>query len=348
MSDRAEPVLAAALERLVETGTLTRDQAEAVRTNFHTDLERRPDEGEGGLSWTPILAEVGGYIGAAFVFAAAVALLGPNWDNFSLQGQVAVLAGPGVLLLIAAAVVAGALPGRSAFRPFLGLSPGGDDHNGDLPASAAIRRLIGALVLAGGGLFTGAAGVIGEDLGSDRWVPLVPLLVWGLGYALFRGVPLHLGTAAALPVAVLTLTDSEFHDQFPLSGLLLVLAGAGWAILSRYRVIEEQSLGIAVAGVLAFIGGEYAAASEYEALGYALLALLAAVGLTGYIRTRELSALGVGAVSLAVVVPQVVIDYTEGSLGAAGGLLVSGLSIVAVSVLATRLHRSRSGPTQVV
>jgi hypothetical protein len=349
MSDRAEPVLAAALQRLIEDGTLTREQAEAVSSTFRADLQSRPAD-DHGLSWTPVLAEVGGYVGAAFVVAAAVALLGPTWDNFSQAGRIAVLAGPGVLLLIAAAVVAGAL-GRSGFRPALGRTvegQAGQGSPGEQPASAAIRRLIGALVLGGGGLLGGAAAVSSLDLGSDRWVPLVPLVVWAIGYALFRGIPLHLGTAAALTWSVFTVIDSGHSDRFPLAGLVLIVAGVGWAVLAQYRVIREQSLAIAVAGVMAFIGGEYAATSDYEALGYVLLGLLAVTGLAAYVRTQELAALGVGAASLAVVVPQVVIDYTEGSLGAAGGLLVSGLSIVAVSVLAARLRRSSSSPTQVV
>jgi hypothetical protein len=99
---------------------------------------------------------------------------------------------------------------------------------------------------------------------------------------------------------------------------------------------------------MSFIGAETVVAADNESLGYLLLGLLAAAGLIEYLRTRELSALGVGAVALAVVVPQAVIDYTEGSFGAAGGLLVSGLSIVAVSVLASRLRRKASGPAQVV
>jgi len=349
MSDQAEPVLAAALERLIENGTLTREQADAVRTDFHADLRTglqsnagRPSEQQPGEqqnnSWTPVLAEVGGYVGAAFVFAAAVALVGPGWDNFSQAGRIAVLAGPALLLLIAAVVVAVALPGGWSFRH---AAP--DQHT-----SAPVRRLIGALVLAAGGLLAGAAAVITHDTGGDRWVPLVALIVWGVGYLLCRGVPLHLGTAAALACTVLTVFDPDFDDRFPVSGLLLVFAAAGWALLAKFRLVEEQALAIAVAGVMAFIGGEIVATSDYEGLGYLLLGLLSVIGLAGYIRTRELSALGVGAGALAVVVPQAVIDYTEGSLGAAGGLLVSGLSVVAVSVLAARLRHGGSGPTQVV
>ena len=99
---------------------------------------------------------------------------------------------------------------------------------------------------------------------------------------------------------------------------------------------------------MAFTGGEIVATSSYEGVGYLLLGLLTVAGLVGYIRTRELSALGVGAVTLAVLVPQAVIDYTEGSLGVAGGLLVSGLSVVAASVVAARLRHTESGPAQLV
>jgi len=347
MSDRAEPVLATALERLIENGTLTREQADAVRTGFRTDLSRtdRTDESEGN-SWTPVLAEVGGYVGAAFVVAAAFALVGPNWDRFSEAGRVALLGGPAALLLLAAVVLAVVRPGSWSLpvRPGRTARPDPADHH----ASAPVRRLIGVLVLAGGGLLAAATAVLIEDSHSYQWIPVVPLFVWGTGYLLVRGAPLHVGTAVALFWTVETVFDPDYDQQFPLTGVLLVVAAVGWLLLALYQVVEEQVLAIAVAGVMAFTGGEIAAFSDYEGLGYLLLGLLALAGLLGYVRTRALSALGVGAVSLAVVVPQVVIDYTEGSLGTAGGLLVSGLSIVAASVLATRLRRSTSGPTQLV
>ena len=354
MSDRAEPVLAAALERLVENGTLTREQADVVRTDFHSELRtdslgKSERSTEQRTNWTALLSEVGGYIGAAFVFGAAIALVGTGWDNFSEAARIALLGVPAVLLLIAAFAVAVRLPGGWSFRPPFSGHPSVNDHNSgagalDASASAPARRLIAALVLVGGGLLAGVVAVITQDSGSDAWIPVVPLLVWAIGYLLFRGAALQVATAVALTWTVFGVID----DQSLSSGLVLVLAGAGWALLARYRVIEEQVLAVAVAGVMAFIGGEEVVVSDYEGLGYLLLGLLAVVGLIGYVRTQTLSTLGVGAVTLAVVVPQVVIDYTEGSLGAAGGLLVSGLSVVAVSVLAARLHRNGSGPTQVV
>jgi hypothetical protein len=340
MNDRAEPVLATALERLVENGTLTPEQATAVRTDFHRDLDPelrgrpgRPQEGRDS-SWSLILTEVGGYVGTAFVVGAAAALVGPEWGDLSRNARVAVLAGPALFLLIAAVVVARSMAGGWVLRPD---GPGGPR-----------RRLVSTLILAAGGLLAGATAIITPDSDPQRLVPLVALLVWGVGYVLCRGVLLHLGTGAALAWMAMSIVDSGSDQAWQLNGLLLVIAGAGWVLLVARGLVEERAVGIAVAGVMAFTGGEIVVADGAEGYGYLLLGLLALAGLAGYIRTRELSALGVGAVALAVVVPQAVIDYTEGSLGAAGGLLVSGLSIVAVSVLATRLRRIRSAPTQLV
>jgi hypothetical protein len=359
MNDQAEPVLAGSLQRLIDQGTLTREQADAVRTTFHANLESQANShptgpsqtggrDEASNSWTSILAEVGGYVGVAFVVAAAAALIGPNWDNFSQGGRVAILAVPGALLLLAAASVAMTFPAglRWAFSAAR-RSVQGHSAEIDQAVSPALRRLIGALVLAGGALLGSAAAVI-ADSSSDVWIPEVVLVVWGLGYLLFRGVPLHLGTAVALTWTVLTVFDQDSDRGFAAGGLVLVFAAAAWALLAIYRLIEEQALAIAVAGVMAFTGGEIVATSSHEGVGYLLLGLLTVAGLVGYIRTRELSALGVGAATLAVLVPQAVIDYTEGSLGVAGGLLVSGLSVVAASVVAARLRHTESGPAQLV
>jgi hypothetical protein len=46
----------------------------------------------------------------------------------------------------------------------------------------------------------------------------------------------------------------------------------------------------------------------------------------------------VGVVALATVVPEAVLHYTHGSLGAGAALLVVGLSIVGASVLGLRLR----------
>ena len=62
-----EARLRAGLDRLVGAAVLTRDQADAVLREASVDAEPEPEHRYG---WTTVLAEVGGYIGAAFVVAA--------------------------------------------------------------------------------------------------------------------------------------------------------------------------------------------------------------------------------------------------------------------------------------
>jgi hypothetical protein len=328
MSDLAETDLAVTLDRLVGSATLSRAQADTIATQFHTD-HTPPELAPPALppSRSSLLSEVGGYIGAAFVVAAAMALTADHWNVFSKPGQVALLAVPALIMLIAAVALAVTAPGGWVR---------------DQPTGPR-RRLVGVLVLAGGGLLAGAAIVISGDEAADRVFPLVLLAVWGVGYGFTRGVVLHLGVASALSWAATALIDPSFGDDLWVDGVVLIITGVVWASLTAFGVIRERNLGIAMAGALAFSGAEALVDGELTWLGYLLLAALAAIGLAEYLRSRLLSALGVGTVALAVVVPQAVIDYTEGSLGAAGALLVCGLSIVAVSVLGMRLHRSVEG-----
>jgi hypothetical protein len=271
-----------------------------------------------------LLSEVGGYIGAAFVVAGAMALTADHWDSLSRPGQVALLALPALILLVAAVALAVSAPG--------GWSP-------DSPAGPR-RRLIGVLVLAAGGLLAGASVVYLDGPADDRVFPLVLLAVWGIGYGVTRGSVLHLATASALAWAAIALIDPWSGADLWVDGAVLVAIGVIWAALTVFGGIHERNLGIAVAGALAFIGAEAMVDGDTTWLGYLLLATLAVIGLAEYLRSRLISALGVGTVALAVVVPQAVIDYTEGSLGAGGALLVVGLTIVGVSVLGMRLHQS--------
>jgi hypothetical protein len=274
------------------------------------------------------LIEVGGYVGAAFVIAGATAMVAPNWEDFSALTKLAILAGPALLLLICGYALAAAMPGGWAIHP------------GEQTGSR--RRLVGVLVLAAGGLLAGASTVVLNDH-VDRVWPLALLAFWGIGYLVCRGAVLHLAVGAALTWSIFA-TINPSDGDLRTSGAVLVAAAAGWAVLTALRLIDEHDLGYIVAGVMAFTGAEFVASDDPVILGYLLLAAIAVVGLGGYLRSRQLSALGVGAVTLAVVVPQAVIHYTDGSLGAAGALLVCGLSIVAASALGLRLHHAPSPP----
>jgi hypothetical protein len=327
-----ETRLRAGLDRLVGDGVLSRDQADAVLREARLDAEPEPEQRHG---WTTVLAEVGGYVGAAFVVAAVAVFTGPHWDQLSTGMRLAILASPAAALLMAAVVIARSTPG------------GWPVH--DRPGIGARRRLIAALWLSAGGLLAGVTGVLTSDpqgaSGSRQGalVTVTAMGVWIVGYLAGRTPLLHIAVAAATAFVPYLLWDwLAQNSDVALAGYTLLVVAVVWAVLSLRRVLDEQLLGLAVAGTLGFIGAETLTQTDEgggPAVGYLALAAIALAGLLGYAATRLTVVLVVGVVALATVVPQAVIDYTDGALGAAGALLVSGLSIVGASVLGLRLHR---------
>ena len=328
------------LARLVAAGTLTAAQAEAVRRELGIGAPDRVAgaahavEGTAGAApvdrrdtpWTAILAEVGGYVGAAFVGAAAIALTGPSWDSLSTAERFLLLFVPALLVLAAAAGVAASAPGRWSPRVAT-------------PGSGARRRLVAALVVLGAGLAAGSAAVLAPLSGTGAAAALTGLAVSAAGYAACRSALLHLAVAFTAMTSVYALWDLADLPWAVAGGGVVALAVA-WAGLALAGVLAERVLGLVVAAVLAFIGGENLVvdgSTTGEVLGYAVLVGVAVAGLGGYVALRHVPLLAAGTVALAVVVPQLVLDYADGALGAAGALLVSGLSIVAASVVGLRL-----------
>lgn len=325
--------LDAGLARLVAAGTLNQAQADAVRRELAdvpagaTPQERRP-------AWLSLIAEVGGYVGAAFVFAAIVALTGPSWDNLTQGTQISLLAGPAVLMLVAAAGVAAAAPGRWTASP-----PAGD--------GGARWRVVSALVVVAGVLL-GSAGVVIADDGSraELAAAALPALAVGvLGYLACRTSFLHIAVATAAVTSVFGVSELLIDNPATATapGLATLVLGAAWAALAAGGVLAERTLGLVTGGVIAFIGAETMIVDSGDAaraFGYVALFAIAVAGLGGYMIRRQVAVLAVGAAVLAVAVPQVVLDYSEGALSAAGALLISGLSIVGASAVGLRVHRT--------
>jgi hypothetical protein len=110
---------------------------------------------------------------------------------------------------------------------------------------------------------------------------------------------------------------------------------AGW--------FDERRLGLMAAYVVGFAAAEIVVAGSGSNLvanaGYLVLAGLAICGFVGYARTRFVGHLVAGVVALATVIPQAVLDYTDGAFGAGGALLLVGLSIVGASLIGFRVRR---------
>jgi hypothetical protein len=336
------------LARLVEAGTLTSAQAEAVLEEAASEgipltrVENAPGSppahpGSGTTAavvlerpaWMTVLAEIGAYIGGAFIVGAAAVLIADNWDSLSTVVRLAVFDVPAVLLLVAAWAVA---------RP-ASLSDGDDEsERGTRLRMIAVFFTVAAALLGLGPAVIADVTVSSEPVraASAFWTSAV---VAGTGYLLFHGLLLHTATGFALIWAALTtVAATPLRDDVGSSASLIVLALV-WAVLTHRGVLRERELGYAVAGIAAFIGGETLIDATFSLAGYSVLGLLAVAGMAGFVFLRAFALLVTGVGTLAVVVPQFVIDMTEGALGAAGALLLVGLSIVGASLLGLRLRR---------
>jgi hypothetical protein len=74
-------------------------------------------------------------------------------------------------------------------------------------------------------------------------------------------------------------------------------------------------------------------------VGYALTVVVAVAGVAAYLRLAGWPYLALAVLGVTLVVPEAVSDWTAGSLGAVGGVLVAGITLLLASLAGFRLRR---------
>jgi hypothetical protein len=315
-----------ALVPLVQGGTITAEQAQAVKSALEqagtaqTQSRRR------------ILSEILSYVGGGVVIVSASFIVSQVWEPLGVVGRPAVLGGAAVILFAAGWVLAGRV---------------GDD---------AGRRLASSLLTGAAALTAGVVWTVLDPWVMDSaatWAPPMTLLcaaagalvVSVLGYRRSRSalglIAMSLATFVttfALGWTVTALVEGT-SDQDPVAAMLAVAAvGAGWLALSLRGVFAERLVG-EFAGIIAMGVGIQAlrAWDTGEWLVPVLLVLggLALMGIYAWARQWPLLVGGVAGVILGG--SELLVEYTEG-LVAAVGSLVLGLLMLGVGL---RLLRDR-------
>ncbi|GAA3432839.1 hypothetical protein GCM10018954_024420 [Kutzneria kofuensis] len=233
-----------ALGELVSAGTLSQQEADAVRTAL-TEAEPTPVRRR--------IAEVVGYVGAALLLAGAALVVGSSWDSFSHAGRVGLLIGVTVVLigaavalrnrvtgvLLALGAVTGGLAGSVAFDTHPALA-GGIAGLVLAAAGYAAWPAVFALPVAG---IAGASAVIGlVDLAgfAPSWIGAGLLLlaaVWALLVAC--GVIRHRAVGAGV-AAALALIGAQFPEhafvQYATT-LVVALLCFGWYLADRMPIL---------------------------------------------------------------------------------------------------------------
>lgn len=307
-----------ALHRLVEDGVLTAAQDEAVRAALAAAAPRR----EGPARW---VMEIGGYIGGGLMIAGVSAFMAASWHDLSRTGRGGLLALYALAFVLAGVLVAG---GPTRVRGLV------DGHH------PARRRITGVLF----GLASVPAALAVAVLASNRYDgvsgSLAGLVVAAAGLALLPTAP-GLVATAGMSLATAEYAASEVLRTSALgTGLVTIALGLAWIALALTPVLPSRPLGLVAGTGFALLGAQLPLGDGSSApWAYGMTFALAVGAFVGYRWQRSIVLLVAGVLGVTLAVPEAVLDWTNGALGASVILLVAGAVLVAASAIGLRLRR---------
>lgn len=310
----------AGLQRLVDRGALTPDQAESVRGEL--DPERAADARRGGGLW-----EVLGYVGGALVLGGASLVVGMSWDDLARSARVVLLAAATLALIGTGVGIAG---GPREVRAFAEREP------------SPRTRITGVLfVLAS----CTAALAVGSAVHVDGALPATAagLLVAVLGYAATRGLP-ALVASLGFSVGVVLAAVNEWFAATTMTTpptVGLVALGALWAGLAAAGALRHRQAALGGGVLIALVGAQQPVGTGQPWWGYGLTLLIAVLCFGAYLYARSPVVLALGVLGVTVAVPEAVWDWTDGALSGPVTVLLVGVVFLAASGAGWRLRRTR-------
>lgn len=276
-------------------------------------------------------AELAGYVGGAFVVAAAAIFFAERFGTMTSGQQVALLAGLALLLAVAGLGLALLGGGFAVLRA--GREP-------------VRRRLAGVL-------FTGAAGAAGfavglqietsgpsHDASPGLGAALTILAVAAVGYLLAPTVVGQIMMAGSAFAAVPFALDLAGDINQVAYGLVVLALGLIWLLLAERGIWREVASGRVIGAVLAVMGAQMPLfGGEHAWVAYLATAAVAAAGFAMYVARPAWPYLAVGVVGVTLAVPEALLDWTDGTLGSAGVLLIAGITLLVACLAGLRLRK---------
>jgi hypothetical protein len=297
-----EKRLALVLENLVWRGDLTPEAARKVREEYSHLKELESSQRR-------VLSEVGGYLGGLFIFVALMILINGRWHHLARLGQFVIFMLVALLLFIASLIIGNPTAARSRLTGLL-----------NAIASTCVTIAIVTFERSGDGS-TFLAILAG-------WVLLVATFFpnrTAFGEIALSGYTFALGTALVI------LISPHLRNNSYAEAIVLGVMGLCWLLLAR-REFFTKVIGNAVAMGSLFISGQLLFNTDLRFLSYLLY--VATVALAAWLYTRSSAwPLLVGSVLIITVgMGEFVGETLGGSVGAALGLLTSGVLFVVGSI----------------
>jgi hypothetical protein len=308
--DTSESRVRGALERLVTERIVAPEQVEPI-TRAVRDALPEPEPTR-RARWTEIIS----YAGGALVLAGAIALLGPAWDGLTREVR------SGLLGLITALLLGAALAVRRT-------------------GSASRRRVTGVLwtlaaVTAG---LAAAQLVIGHEVLIASGVGLVVAVT---GYVLFPGSTGLLVSGVLSMTALFSLLDLIGPQPTLPQAFAVIGLGVVFAALAATGVVRHRGLGLAIGSVLALIGAQLPMGmADNDGWPYVLTLLVAVGCLALYVREKTPVLIVAGIVGITIAVPEAVWDLTDGTLGGALLIVLTGFILLGTGTSGLLWHRNK-------
>jgi hypothetical protein len=280
------------------------------------------------------MSEVAGYVGAAFLFGAAVLFFAGEWSSLGRTAQTALLGG--IALLFAGGC--------------LGVVASGGGPRGLRRSTQQVRRRLASVLATAAVAATGFAVAVplwdrlAHDSATILLAASAALVVALVGY---RAAPSVLGQVAVAVAAMVVLPSGldtvGSVTGVALGGLVLAL-GLAWLVLAERGRWSEQQPARVVGCLLALLGGQIPVLIESQTwVGYVGCAAVGAAAFAAYVVRPAWPYLAAGVAAVTLAIPEALFDWTSGSLGSAGVLLAAGVSLLAASLLGLRLrHEART------
>ena len=302
----ADKDLSHALANLVSRGELRQEDAERVEVEFgklsgSSELRRK------------VVSEVGGYLGGLFIVISLLILVNGRWHHLSRLTQFGLFISMALLIFVLSAVI-GIFPGaRSRLTGLL-----------NVVASTCVTVALITVKILGHGSVTLAFSI-------GWFLVLVTFLV---NKTLFGELSLALFSIATGISGMLLLYPHPTNNSYAIA-ITFLAVGTIWLVFS-FKQFFNRTLGSAIGMTMLFLSGQFMFNGDYRFVTY--LIYLATVGAASWLYSRSAEwPLLVGSVlTITVGTGEFVGETLGGSVGAALGLLSSGVLFVTGSAYSFR------------
>ena len=125
-------------------------------------------------------------------------------------------------------------------------------------------------------------------------------------------------------------------------GIAVFTVGVGWIVLTELGLFDQRTIARTLGSVAVVFGAQVMSFSgDTSWLGYLMSATVAGAGVWLYLTRQDWPYLAAAVVAVTLVVPEAVSDWTNGSLGVVGGVLLAGVTLLVASLTGYRLRRDR-------